>query len=64
MKAYVKYRYRYNFSLTLALDGVGCLRHTPRLLFPWEMTWYQLYRRLVRLQGWSGQVQKFRSHRD
>jgi hypothetical protein len=37
--------------------GVGGQHHAPAAL-PLEMSWYPLYRRLVRPQGQSGQVPK------
>ena len=44
-------------SSTLPSMGVGDQRHTPATSPPVK-TWYPLYRRLGRPQGWSGRVWK------
>jgi len=50
-----RWRYRSTLSLTSALDRVGGQCHAPVPLPPGK-TRYQLYRRLGRPQGLSGQV--------
>ena len=52
-----EWRYSSTLSLTLALEGAGGQCHA-RLLYPLEVTWQPLYRRLGGPQSWSGQVQK------
>jgi hypothetical protein len=52
-----EHRYSSTLSLTSALDGVVGQRHAPAALPPGK-TRNLLYRRLGRLQGRSGRVQK------
>ena len=50
--------YSSTLSLTSALDGVGCQRHTPRRFTPTKETRDPLYRRLGGPQDRSGRVRK------
>jgi hypothetical protein len=50
-------RYKFNISITLALDGVGGQRHAPAVLPPVK-TRYPLYRRLGGPQSQAGRVRR------